>query len=238
MTQIEIMANLEVYTPYNPLDDENLAQNVADALEREPVHRMPLARFQGPGLYAIYYIGDNDLYRALSEMSTRDGSPDNKGLGPFAVPIYVGKAAANGSRKGMSRENKTELYSRLREHSNSIKKAAETLNVLDFRVRYLRVKDIWIPLGEYGLINRYKPLWNRVIDGFGNHAQGSGRDKQVRSPWDMIHPGREFAAKLDPHPHGVGKISERVREAVNAIAANHAIPEDLLSVEEDEALED
>ena len=68
--------------------------------------------------------------------------------------------------------------------------------------------------------------------------RGGGRDKQVRSPWDMIHPGREFAAKLDPHPHGVERISERVREAVNAVAANHAIPEELLSVGEDEALEE
>jgi hypothetical protein len=237
MTQTEIMANLEDYTPYNPLDDENLAQNVADALEREPVHLMPPERFQGPGLYAIYYIGNNELYAPLSELSTRDGSPEDKGLGPFAVPIYVGKAAASGSRKGNSRKSKTELYRRLQEHSTSIKKATGTLDIRDFRVRYLRVKDIWIPLGEYGLINRYQPLWNRVIDGFGNHDQGSGRNKQVRSPWDMIHPGRAFAAKLAPHPDGVERISERVREAVNAIAANHAIPEELLSVEEDEALD-
>lgn len=237
MTQIEIMANLEGYTPYNPLDDKNLAQNVADALEREPVHLMPPARFQGPGLYAIYYIGDNDLYGALSEVCTRNSSPDNHHLGPFAVPIYVGKAAASGSRKGTSREKKTELHSRIQEHSRSIR-STETLDISDFRVRYLRVKDIWIPLGEYGLINRYKPIWNRVIDGFGNHAQGSGRDKQVRSPWDMIHPGRQFAAKLNPHPDGVEKISARVREAVNAIAAHQPIPENLLSVGEDEALED
>ncbi|GAA3424605.1 Eco29kI family restriction endonuclease [Streptosporangium nondiastaticum] len=226
------------YTPYNPLDDENLAQNVADALEREPVHRMPLSPFKGPGLYAIYYVGQYELYKPLADICRREGTRDSNDLGPFAIPIYVGKAAASGSRKGTLRKRERELYSRLREHTNSIKSAATTLDVSDFRVRYLRVKDIWIPLGEYGIINKYKPIWNRVIDGFGNHDQGGGRNDQSRSPWDMVHPGRPFAMKLSPHPDGVEVIRGRVRAAVTAIVTSHQIPEDLLTVSEAEALRD
>ena len=42
------------------------------------------------------------------------------------------------------------------------------------------------------MINKFKPVWNSVIDGFGNHESGSGRIGQVQSPWDMIHPGRPW----------------------------------------------
>ncbi|MEU8379548.1 Eco29kI family restriction endonuclease [Streptosporangium sp. NPDC048865] len=232
------MFPLDAYTPYNPLDDENLAQNVADALEREPVHRLPPSPFQGPGLYAIYYVGKYELYKPLSDLCRREATPESHDIGPFAVPMYVGKAAASGSRKGTRKTTNRELYNRIREHANSIRNAASTLDISDFRVRYLRVKDIWIPLGEHGIINRYKPIWNRVVDGFGNHAQGSGRDEQSRSPWDMIHPGRSFAMRLTPNPDGLEKIEQRVRDAVAAIATSHQVPEELLTVSEAEALED
>jgi len=39
-------------------------------------------------------------------------------------------------------------------------------------------------------------LWNIVLDGFGNHEPGSGRYNQQRSAWDIIHPGRQWAEKL------------------------------------------
>lgn len=31
------------------------------------------------------------------------------------------------------------------------------------------------------------------------HDPGSGRYQQQRSPWDCIHPGREWAEKLKPN---------------------------------------
>ena len=55
--------------------------------------------------------------------------------------------------------------------------------------------DIWIPLAEALLIERFKPVWNHLIDGFGIHDPGEGRRKQERSKWDTIHPGRSFAAR-------------------------------------------
>jgi hypothetical protein len=62
--------------------------------------------------------------------------------------------------------------------------------------RFLPVDDIWIPLGESLLIEKTKPLWNIVVDGFGNHDPGSGRYNQQISAWDTIHPGRQWALKL------------------------------------------
>jgi len=49
---------------------------------------------------------------------------------------------------------------------------------------------------EAALIRLYKPLWNSVIDGFGNHDPGKGRYEQAKSEWDVIHPGRNWAKRL------------------------------------------
>jgi hypothetical protein len=48
---------------------------------------------------------------------------------------------------------------------------------------------------EAALIKHHLPLWNTVVDGFGNHSPGEGRFNQRKSDWDVIHPGREWAAK-------------------------------------------
>jgi hypothetical protein len=66
----------------------------------------------------------------------------------------------------------------------------------DFHYRCLVVDDIWIPLGENMLIETFRPVWNIVIDGFGNKDPGNRRATQHRSPWDVLHPGRAFAEKL------------------------------------------
>ena len=50
------------------------------------------------------------------------------------------------------------------------------------------------------LIETFKPVWNRAIDGFGNKDPGQRRKTQYRSPWDVLHPGRSFAQKLAESP--------------------------------------
>jgi hypothetical protein len=102
------------------------------------------------------------------------------------------------------------LYKRLNEHRKSIE-AAENLNVVDFFCRFLVVDDIWIPLGESLLIENTKPLWNVIVDGFGNHDPGSGRSNQQMSPWDVLHPGRNWAKKL-PQGKPVGEIEKLVAD--------------------------
>jgi len=50
------------------------------------------------------------------------------------------------------------------------------------------------------------PLWNTVIDGFGNHDPGAGRYNQAKSAWDVLHPGRPWAERLSgasPHVEDV-----------------------------------
>ena len=177
--------------PYNPLDKQHLGVSVADALlQRDPIP-LPPERFAGAGVYAIYYTGNFEPYKVIAEANRHDR---------FSQPLYVGKAVPRGRRKGGilsgDKQNRA-LSTRLVQHAKSIKEATN-LDLDDFQCRYLVVDDIWIPLGESLLIERYAPLWNKLIDGFGNHDPGSGRRNQARSPWDVLHPGRPWAEKLRP----------------------------------------
>jgi hypothetical protein len=50
------------------------------------------------------------------------------------------------------------------------------------------------------LLEEFRPVWNLVIDGFGNKDPGRRRKEQYRSAWDVLHPGRKFAEKLGENP--------------------------------------
>jgi len=174
--------------PFNPLDMLSLAQSIHIALlDQEPVPMESVPQFEGAGIYAIYYVGRFPAYSLLAEA--------NAG-GDWTTPIYVGKAIPEGGRKGILGIKKTSALSkRLKEHRGSVE-AAANLDAADFYVRWLVVEPIWIPLGESLLINRYVPVWNSLIDGFGNHMPGGGRDKTVASKWDVLHPGRSWSTGL------------------------------------------
>lgn len=172
---------------YNPLDKKNLGESVADALlERPPIQLKDIVVFEGAGVYAIYYKGKFPAYAE----SVRKG-----------YPIYVGKAVPKGGRRGdiaLGAPVGPVLYARLREHAESIRQA-ENLNLDDFWCRYLVVDDIWIPLGETLLIQKYQPTWNHQLPGFGIHDPGGGRYQQQRSDWDTVHPGRAWAMRCKPN---------------------------------------
>ncbi len=176
--------------PYNPLAKMNLGESVADALLRSPVRPLnETAHLVGAGVYAIYYIGAFFAYKRIKELNEGDR---------FEQPIYVGKAVPKGARKGglsFDAEKGTALRDRLRQHATTIKETS-TLAIGDFYYRALTVDDIWIPLGENVLIEKFQPLWNRVIDGFGSKTPGAGRSGQVRSSWDTLHPGRKYVDRL------------------------------------------
>jgi hypothetical protein len=175
--------------PFNPLDKKNLAASVAEAILASPIHSLDnLTAFEGAGIYAIYYSGRFPPYAEI----TKHNRGNNK-----TAPIYVGKAVPAGTRKGEGARSGVvgrPLFSRLQEHAESIC-AISNLDITDFTCRFLVVDDIWIPLGESLLIARYSPVWNSLIDGFGNHDPGSGRYNGLRPRWDVLHPGREWAAK-------------------------------------------
>jgi len=180
---------------YNPLDKLNLAKSIEQGLLARPADSLgSLSDIFGAGVYAIYYTGLFTAYAPLAKA--------NAG-GNFSKPIYVGKAIPKGGRKGglakdLASTGKA-LLDRLKQHASSISEA-DNLELKDFFVRYLVVDDIWIPLGENMLIETFQPVWNRVIDGFGNKDPGQRRATQYKSPWDILHPGRESAKKLADSP--------------------------------------
>lgn len=190
---------------YNPLDKINIAKSIeAEVLARPADPLSAVDHITGAGVYVIYYTGDFPAYAAIAEA--------NQG-GQFTRPIYVGKAIPKGGRKGGLTTNVAAtgraLAERLKQHAASIAEA-ENLELADFYVRHLVVDDIWIPLGENMLIETFKPVWNRAIDGFGNKDPGRRRSTQFKSPWDVLHPGRAFAVKLAESPATPELLLQRV----------------------------
>jgi hypothetical protein len=187
---------------YDPLSYENLARSVVGALmERAPGPLPPAQPFAGPGVYALYYHGPFEAYRAVASPGCER-------------PIYVGKAIAPGARKGRGANEAGEgislfpwlpeqprsaeampLFQRLCEHAKSLEQT-ENLALADFRCRHLVVMPVWVTLAEHFLLSRYRPIWNSLVDGFGNHDPGSGRSAMRRPRWDILHPGRPWAARL------------------------------------------
>ena len=166
----------------------------------------PEERFNGTGVYAIYYIGKSKLYGRYAELNRLS----------YAYPIYVGKAVPKGWRQArtshVETDQSTELHDRLRQHSNSIGHAAN-LKANDFMCRFVIFEgdgSDMISAVEAALIKITRPLWNVIVDGFGNHDPGSGRYEQARSDWDVIHPGRPWADKCKGKAAKPAEIAGRI----------------------------
>lgn len=190
--------------PFNPLDKRNLGASVAEALLSSRVHPLDdIEPFPGAGIYAIYYVGDFPAYEAIAKQNRE---------GRFLAPIYVGKAVPEGARKGGGAgESRTRaLYKRLAEHAESLR-VVDNLDVTDFFCRFLVVEDIWIPLGESLLIARFAPVWNSLVDGFGNHDPGKGRHQGKRPRWDVLHPGRAWSLNCQERPETTETIACEVK---------------------------
>lgn len=202
--------------PFNPLDKRNLAISVGNALS--DTNALPLSnleQFEGSGVYSLYYMGDFTAYKPLADANKVE----------LAFPIYVGKADSRGKRKGGFIEDSaagTALFKRLSDHAKSIRQATN-LNIDDFYYRFLVVDDLWIPLGESLLISKHAPVWNALVEGFGNHDPGKSRYQGMRPLWDMLHPGRPWAAKLQRHNIAAEQIAS---DALQYLTERYAVIND------------
>jgi len=159
-----------------------------------PVHPLPPPeRFHGTGVYALYFTGASEPYSKYSELNRL----------AYDFPIYVGKAVPSGWRQSRSEHTdggqSTELYSRIRQHGNNIKRV-NSLSINDFWCRFMIFEGAtsdMIGSVEAALIKWKKPLWNSFLDGFGNHDPGRGRYEQAKSDWDVVHPGRTWAERCN-----------------------------------------
>ena len=168
----------------------SVVEEAAEFFAQTPLQILPPStRFVGGGVYALYYLGDYELYRDLSSLNRKVCNH----------PIYVGKAVPPGWRTGrITSSSTTELYQRLREHTRSLQQT-QNLQSNDFQCRFIILNEVESDLigpVEAALIRSYQPLWNMVVDGFGNHDPGKGRYNQAKSEWDVLHPGRVWAERL------------------------------------------
>jgi hypothetical protein len=173
----------------------------------------PEERFAGTGVYAIYYTGRSKLYAKYAELNRLS----------YGYPIYVGKAVPKGWRQArishIETDLSTELHHRLREHSNSIGHSSN-LKLADFMCRFVIFEgdgSDMISTVEAALIKITRPLWNVVVDGFGNHDPGSGRYDQARSDWDVLHPGRPWAEKCKGIAAKPGEITARINAHLDTL---------------------
>jgi len=193
--------------PYNPLQKKNLAESIVRAiLDQAPRPMSQTDDLGGAGAYIIYYTGNSPLYQPVARKNAQ---------GQFAQPIYIGKAIPKGGRKGGFTDDDSAMHGkalrdRIGQHHASIDEA-NNLKVGDFSFRALVVDEIFIPLGENMLIEQFHPVWNLVIDGFGNKDPGRRRKDQYRSAWDVLHPGRKFAEKLGENPIAPEKYETALR---------------------------
>jgi len=168
-------------TVFDPADPRVIGELIGRTLLEQP--RLALEsvpRFYGSGVYAIYYKGDFSGYSPIA-------GTDH--------PIYIGKADPAVPEAQTVEQQGDRLARRLSEHAKSVKNV-KNLDIADFECRYLVVKSAWQRTSEDYLINRFKPIWNNEIGicyGFGKHGDSFSTRKNTRSPWDTLHPGRQWA---------------------------------------------
>lgn len=176
---------------FDPADPDTAGRLVALALiaqDRVPLGRV--ARTYGSGVYAIYYRGDHPLYAAVSGTET---------------PMYVGKADPKSANARTPREQGPQLHGRLADHRRMIKTVGEyadreglphPLRVEAFEARRLVCATNAQLVAEKHLIAMFRPIWNNEIGicwGISKHGDAATTRANKRSPWDVLHPGRNWA---------------------------------------------
>lgn len=202
---------------YSSPDFEEIIKDTIRFFNGTPVYELPPhERFHGTGVYAIYCIARRGSYSKFHQINRTS----------FRLPIYVGKAVPRGWRQARNltnRDTKTyELIGRLREHSQSIAQGSG-IELDEFRCRFMILESQEADLigtVEAALIRMYRPLWNTVVDGFGNHDPGKGRYNQAKSDWDVYHTGRKWAEKCLGTPSSFTDVDTGVAAYLNSRATD------------------
>jgi hypothetical protein len=173
-----------VFDPSNPNVAGRIVGITMIAQNRKPLAN--LERFYGSGVYAIYYNGNFPAYAGITKREH---------------PIYVGKADPADPAAKTAMEQGDRLANRLNDHRKNIAKAEKTLRLEDFDYRAIVVQTGWQTAAEDYLIHLFRPIWNSEVGisyGFGKHGDAPETRANLRSPWDTLHPGRDWAHR-DPN---------------------------------------
>ncbi|MBM0274510.1 Eco29kI family restriction endonuclease [Micromonospora tarensis] len=171
-----------LFDPSAPSTTGRIVALTTIAQRRHPL--VSLQPFYGAGVYALYYTGPFDAYSQLSGTEQ---------------PIYIGKADPRDAAAKDAVSQGTTVFDRLNEHRRNIARATSTLREEDFECRFLIVQTGYQRAAEMFLINFFKPIWNnemRICYGLGKHGDSATTRANKRSPWDTLHPGRQWAIAL------------------------------------------
>jgi hypothetical protein len=170
---------------FDPSDPRLFGTFVALALMGQDRHKMSELdhrRFYGSGVYAIY-VTDSD-------------EPAYQPIVGSEHPIYVGKVNPKVPDARSPEEQGEKLWGRLKEHAKNIG-LAQNLALNGFDYRALTVQTGWQDSAEASLITLFHPIWNKeekICYGIGKHGDDAKTRGNKRSPWDVMHPGRNWAA--------------------------------------------
>ncbi len=179
---------------FDPFEPRTVGQMVALATLAQPLSRLSdVPNAYGSGVYAIYYVGDHPLYARISRTET---------------PIYVGKADPDLADASTPREQGTRLTGRLKEHagriaaveayalSHDLPTGLAPIRLADFYCRRIVCATNAQLVAEKHLIRLFQPIWNietKACWGLGKHGDNATTRQNRRSPWDVVHPGRDWA---------------------------------------------
>jgi hypothetical protein len=197
-----------IFEPSNP----NIAGRIIGiTLIAQPRKSLAIEeKFYGSGVYAMYYKGDFEAYSGLTRTEH---------------PVYVGKADPADPASKTVEEQGDRLSRRLNDHRKNIEKAKSTLRLEDFEYRALVVQTGYQAAAEDYLIQLFKPVWNWEIDicyGFGKHGDEPKTRANLRSPWDTLHPGRDWAHR-DPTMKDARPLDQIVEDIKQHLAENAAL---------------
>lgn len=209
---------------FDPSDPKVVGRMVSLALLAQPLIRLADIRpSYGSGVYAIYYTGDHPLYAGIAGSET---------------PIYVGKADPANDDASTTREQGAKLTARLLEHAGTIATAAGYADQLPEGLSPIRLEDFVSRrlvcatnaqlVAEKHLIRTFWPVWNaetKACWGMSKHGDAAKTRANKRSPWDVVHPGRQWALdaslvnSIEPD-----EIATRITATLDRVPArrNHA----------------
>lgn len=201
---------------FDPADPNTVGRLVVIALlaqERVPIRQ--IRPTYGSGVYAIYYVGDHPAYREITLTET---------------PIYVGKADPDEALASNPREQGVRLFGRLADHRGAIQEVEtyataqgdpHPLRVDDFECRRLVCATNAQLVAERHLISTFRPAWNsetKICFGISKHGDNAQTRRNKKSPWDVLHPGRDWAMASEVR---VGMTPETITENLAHHFAQH-----------------
>lgn len=154
--------------------NDHFAEVLKDAVRffhGTPVHALPPPEpFSGAGVYAIYCIAREGIYRKFGDVVNRE---------EYAIPIYVGKAVP--TQKSRSNEwTNYSIHDQLVVWSDLAKASFGNTDSFVCRIFFSdNGTNMLLNALQRHLVAKYSPLWNSLFDSCHTKSEIEGRWKRM-----------------------------------------------------------